>query len=221
MDSAPPNIVPAPAAPPTGKPFQYSLRTLLELTAVVALGFSLWRWGGEALTRTPEFFAVLAAILLAFGLCNRRWTWILGGIVTSIGLLLVLVSHSEQAATTFLKPGEFHLKIIDSQKRPIEGALVKISSNMTSPSKTKKYISSSDGSVTARILMRYRKTEDLAFYGPVTELDRSFFDEIIIEVQAAKCKASKETLSDCMKRQGLVDRPDQQPILITLSDQSE
>jgi hypothetical protein len=217
MDSPPTKVDYTPTVLMERKPIQYSLRTLLELTAVVALGFSLWRWGGEAISRTPEFFVVTALVLLAVGLLMKRWTWILGGIVTSIGLLLALGAHSEQGAGIHWDHEKFLLKIIDSQNRPIEGAIVRISSNSTSASKTKKYISSSDGSVSARILMRYHETGELAFYGPVTKRDGSFYDEIIIEVRAAKYKAHQATLSDLMKRQGLVDLSDEQPILITLS----
>jgi hypothetical protein len=197
--------------------FQFSLRTLWELSVVVCLGCSLWAWGGEAISRTPEFFLATAVALLAVGFLRKRWTWNLGGIVTLVGLCLALGSHTEQVAPTHWNHEKFLLIIIDSQKRPIEGATVRISSYAITASKTKEYTSSSDGIVSARIFMRYHETGELAFYGPVAKRDSSFYGEIIIEVRAVRYKASQATLSDFMKRQGLADLSDDQPILITLS----
>jgi hypothetical protein len=100
MDSEPVNFDMPPAMPPTRKPFQYSLRTLMELTAVAGLGCSLRAWGGEAISRTPEFFAGLLVVLIAFGIYMRRWTLILAVAVVLAGLLLGLSYSQHKAGKT-------------------------------------------------------------------------------------------------------------------------
>jgi hypothetical protein len=63
---------------PDRTPIQFSIRTLLELTAIMGIVLSLWFWGGETRSRAPEFFLGLAGGLLAYGVLFRRWAGIIG-----------------------------------------------------------------------------------------------------------------------------------------------
>jgi hypothetical protein len=75
---------------PDRRRFQFSLRTLLELTAVASLGCSLWAWGGKPVSRMPEFFAGVGSVLVVLGIYKRRWTWIIGGLLVLIWLLIII-----------------------------------------------------------------------------------------------------------------------------------
>ena len=100
---------------PDRRRYQYSLRTLLELTAVVCLGGSLWAWGGEAISRTPEFFLGLAIMFIAVGVYLRRWTMIFGGAIIVGGLLLALRINTDR--TTFESEHTWRQRTIIFQSR--------------------------------------------------------------------------------------------------------
>jgi hypothetical protein len=91
---------PSKNAIPDQQRFQFTLRTLLELSIVTGLGCSLWAWGGEAISHTPEFFGGLAIVLIASCLFMRRWTWILGCIVV-VSCLFVELKYAQHQADKF------------------------------------------------------------------------------------------------------------------------
>jgi hypothetical protein len=81
---------PSKSTAPDRQYFQFTLRTLLELTAVVGLGCSLYAWGGKPVARIPEFFLAAGVVLIVLGIEIRRGTWILGGLLILIWLWTVV-----------------------------------------------------------------------------------------------------------------------------------
>jgi hypothetical protein len=175
---------------PDRRKYQFSLRTLLELTTVACIAFSLWTWGGEPISHTPEFFAALAVFLVASGIFARRATWVLGGAVVAVGLFCVLAVHRDQAvyeSEHTWNRESLSLTMIDVQSRlPVSGAKVKITSGKPSARKTSENITSSDGTITMEVMRAY---DHWALEGT----DR----EIEIEVSAPGYKKCNCSLLDC------------------------
>jgi hypothetical protein len=181
-----------PIVPAARNPFQYSLRTLLELITVASLGCSLWAWGGEAISRTPEFFVGLAFVLFASGMYLRRLTWMLGGIMVAAGVLVGLAVHSGQVAYESQHTWEnrrLSFKVVDAQNySPIPGATFRITSGKPSARKTIQEQTASDGTITVEVSMNSVENDFLGYIDAYREIE--------IEVDAPNHKKSRGTLEN-------------------------
>jgi hypothetical protein len=211
--------------PATPKPklrwYQYSLRTLLEITAVISLGGSLWRWGGETISRTPEFYVGLAVVLIATGLYIRRWTWILGGMVVVMGVLLgtsIYQQHAAKHAADYWQPRQISLLVVDSQMIPVAKAHIRISYSRAFIQKNRNAETMADGGCTIDVAMRYHANSiDLDGSPCDYAIDPQACNEIDIQIDATGFKPFHRTLSDCLKSQGLSDISRPKPIIILLT----
>ena len=194
--------------------YQYSLRTLLELTAVVSIGFSLWRWGGESLSRTPEVYLGMAVVLIAAGVFVRRWIWVLGGVVVVAGLFLGTSNYQqdvEQHEKNTWLPRQISLVEVGAQMAPIAKATIRISYSCFSTRKSSNTESLSDGSCLIKAAMKFNIWENYITKDPLA------YNEIDIQIDATGFKPFHQTLADCLKSQGLSDIPVERPIIISLT----
>jgi len=108
--------------------FQFSLRTLLVMVAVVALLLGMWTWKGEL--GALQFFLGAGLVLIAVGLWQRRPGLIVLGVVVLIGIQGGLrFSARRTAVTTSTGWHEIAvpLRIVDAESgSPIAGAAVRI-----------------------------------------------------------------------------------------------
>lgn len=203
---------------PNRRLYQYSLRTLLELTAVVSLSFSLWRWGGESLSRTPEVYVGLAVVLIAAGIFVRRWIWVLAGVVVVVGVLLGTNNYQqllEEQKKYIWISRQISLVVVDSKMAPVAKANIRISYSFYSTQKSSNTESLSDGSCLIKAALKF------IFYGDMGdteyEIDPQAYNAVDIHIDATGFKPYHQTLSDCLKSQGLSDIPEKEPIIISLT----
>jgi hypothetical protein len=120
------------------KPFQFSLRNLLEFTSGCCLLSAIWAWGGEPISRSPEWFLGLGIILLVVGYFYRRLVIVCFGFLVLVGVwfgLQFYVVHEGSEDRTISAQGLWQkqrivIGIKDAKTNaPIAGAKVKITIN--------------------------------------------------------------------------------------------
>ena len=102
--------------------------------AVCCLFFSVWAWGGDAMTFAPEFFLAIGACLILAGVILRRYILIVASAVLLVALSLALYDHyrrlqqSNAIAQTYAwRRQVVTLRVIDSAtKKPVVGASVRV-----------------------------------------------------------------------------------------------
>lgn len=200
------------ATGPDRRQFQFSLRTLLELSVVVCLAFSLWAWGGEALSRTPEFFLTLAVLLIAVGVFARRWTWVTGGAVVAIGLICELNFAQTQVncdSDWGWRTRQLQFRVVDSAGSiPISGATVILTSGDRSRRKLRKTetaVTSADGSCSVTGIIQSREDSYLVLSPHPYEVNPETYDDIEIQIDAVGYAPFHGTLAEYVKSQGPID----------------
>jgi hypothetical protein len=223
MDSSPNKTEPTSVEKMDRKPFQYSLRTLLELSILACLACSLWAWGGEADSRTPEFFGGLAFVVIAAGIWMRRWLWIIGGIILLAGVLLevsVFRQRVEKQPHVCWHPTPIEFLVVDSsQKMSIGNAMILVTHSSVSSQKERSEKTLPDGKCKIKIAVRYCDRKDPIFehMPEFNAIDLESFKEIEIQVNAEGFQPFHDTLENCLKSQNLSELPQDKPILIEMS----
>jgi len=115
--------------PDPDQPFQFSLLTLMELIFGVALILSALFWKVDPHSHISEVFAVIAVVLVVYGVFRRRW--VLFACVLIFGMILIGSHYGSAYRSNYKSESElitdsYTFLICDREtKKPIPHARVR------------------------------------------------------------------------------------------------
>jgi hypothetical protein len=201
---------------PDRTPIQFSIRTLLELTAIMCIVLSLWLWGGETCSRAPEFFLGLAGVLLTYGVVFRRGVGIIGVFVVLFGVSLGFEARSDRReldASSPWRDKQIKMHVVDSETgTPIRVAAIRASADKSILRQAGDYSTLQDRNALILVKLRYYDMP-----GGGHAMTTSCCREICLQVDAEGYKSFRGTLFNWMKGEKLWILLGDEPVIMELS----